>query len=165
MKRLVLLCLVPLLLAFPAVADCLDDLKAQLARIELKLAAGDVPPTVPPVIPPTVPPTTPPATPATGPSCNQGGPYLINGQDTIYNVCACPSATVRVTHAQPGAQISWAKIPGTGRPTVPLGIVRLTEGGRPVCGDGTASPCYIGLGDRSYVFTAEACTNLVVQVR
>jgi hypothetical protein len=165
--RLLALCLFPLLLALPAAADCLDDIKAELAAIRLKLASGSVPPDVPPVVPPTVPPTTPPATVTvtSGPSCTYMGPYTINGRGTVYNVCACPSVAVQVTNVIPGAVLSWAKIPGTGTPTVPLGIVRASQNGLPVCGDGTSSPCPLGLGDRSITFTAGACTNLVVQVR
>jgi hypothetical protein len=163
--RLLALCLFPLLLALPAAADCLDDIKAELAVIRQRLAMGEVPPapTVPAVVPPSVPPAT--VTVTSGPSCNVGGPYTINGRGTVYNVCACPSANVQVTNAIPGAVMSWAKIPGTGTPTVPLGVVRATQNGLPLCGDGTGSPCPLGVGDRTITFTAQACTNLVVQVR
>jgi hypothetical protein len=166
MIRLVLLCLVPILLALPATADCLDDIKAQLAEIRTHLAAGSVPPSLPPSVPSK--PVEPPPPPVSGASCNSGGPYVINGRGDVYNVCTCSPAVVRIRNAMPGSTISWAKIPGTGQRTIPLGMVTATDGGRPIgVSGGVASTTFdIGIGDRDIVFTSEApCTNLVVTVR
>jgi hypothetical protein len=166
--RLVLLCLVPILLALPAAADCLDDIKAQLAEINTRLAAGSVPPAGVPTLPtvPTPAPETPPATPTA--NCNGAGPYVINGRGDVYNVCTCSPAVVRIRNAMPGSTISWAKIPGTGERAIPLGMVTATDGGRVIgASGGVASTTFdIGIGDRDIVFTSEArCTNLVVTVR
>jgi hypothetical protein len=155
-NRLVLLCLVPLLLAFPAVADCLDDLKEQLARIELKLTAGAVPPEIPPTVPPVVPPTTPPAA---GCSCQPGLSYTINGQGTLRGVCTPAVLTVRNT--MPGASLIWVK-----QPIVVPGRVKMTEGGKPVGVDGYGPIYDLGMGDHTYQLTPDLpCTNLAIQVR
>lgn len=152
MKRLVLLCLVPLLLAFPAGADCLDDIKAQLSAIQQRLAMGDVPPVV---VPPTVPPVTPPATP----SCAQGGPYIINGQGTLRGVCL--PAVIQVRNAMPGARLIWVK-----QPIIVAGRARLTEGGVPVGGDGYGPDYNIPMGDHDFVLASELPGMIVaVQVR
>lgn len=164
MRFLAFLCLSPLLLAacLHARAGIIEDIHARLDRIELRLAAGDIPPSLPPVVHPTPP---APVPPATGPSCTPGGSYLINGMGTIYNVCACPSATVQLRNMIPGNSISFAKMPGTGTPAVPLGLVTVTEGGTFIGSSGTGGQWPIGVGDRATTFTAQACTNLVVQVR
>jgi hypothetical protein len=166
-KRLVLLCLAPLLLAVPAAADCLDDIKGQLARIEFKLAAGAVPPELPPVVPPVVPPATPVTPPAASrPQCHDGGPHVINGMGTVYNVCTCGPAVVSVRNAIPGSRLIVTKTPGSGLPSVPLGPVTVTEGGRQILTCGSTCAVDIGLGDRDFVFRSETpCTNLAVQVR
>lgn len=147
-----------------------DALLPKLDQILQLLQAGKPPaPVLPPAVMPTPVEPTPvePVPPASGPSCNSSGPHLINGQGTLYNVCTCAPAVVRVTNVPPGSSLTWVKMPGTGLPAIPLGRVRMTEGGRPV-GDGEGfGPRYdIGLGDRTYVLTAEVpCTNLSVQVR
>jgi hypothetical protein len=167
--RLLALCLFPLLLALPAAADCLDDIKAELAAIRLKLASGSIPPDAPPVVPATVTPTKPPAivTVTSGPSCNPGGPYVLDRAGTIYNVCTCSPAVVQIRNAGQSAAISWAKMPGTGTPSVPLGIVRSTLDGQATQpGGGTSTLFDVGPGNHTVTFTADVpCTNLAVQLR
>lgn len=143
--------------AIPAQADgILEQMKAQLDRIELKLAAGSIPPSGGPTVPPVDP---PPPPPAAGCSCTPGLSYLINGQGTLRGVCA--PATLRVINTPPGASLTWVK-----QPIVVPGRVKMTEGGRPVGGDGYGPVYDIGMGDHTYQLTPDLpCTNLAVQVR
>jgi hypothetical protein len=146
--RLVLLCLVPILLALPATADCLDDIKAQLAEIRTHLAAGSVPPAGVPSIPAHPTPQTP-----------GGGPYVINGQGTIRGV-ELPAA-IRLTNIPPGSTLNWVK-----QPPVKLGRVRVTVNGQPLDGDGYGPVYNIPIGDYTLVFTPEVPGAVVaVQVR
>lgn len=142
----------------------LERIEAKLEQCVAARPTCPVPP-VDPVTPKPVEPAPLPVTPATGgPSCNPAGSYHINGPGTLYNVCACPSATVQLTNMAPWARISFSKMPGTGLPTIPKGIVTLREGARVIGNSATGGEWGIGLGDRAITFSAEACTNLVVQV-
>lgn len=140
--------------------------RAAVERIELKLAAGSIPPTLPPVVTELPPP--PPATVTVmgKPSCNPGGVQTINGMGTVRDVCTCSPAVVSVRNAIPGSRLIVTKIPGTGQPAVPPGLVSVHEGGRLVGVCGNTCGFDIGLGDRDFTFRSEvACTNLAVQVR
>lgn len=145
MIRLIALCLLPLLLALPAAADCLDDLKAQLARIELKLANG------------TMPPETAPTVPATGGNdCSP--PYILNGSGEARPVCL--PAVVTVRNATPGASITYVKVP-----LIVAGLVKVYENGVLVSEAGQGGKFSVGLGDRQYRFEGPPGARLSVLLR
>lgn len=162
MTRLVLLCLTPLFFAFaahaqPGILEGLRDqvgaMKAQLDRIELKLAAGSVPPDTPPVV------SDPPEVFNPPPNAAPGQSYLINGMGTVRGV-ALP-AVISVRNAMPGARLIWVK-----QPPVKPGQVRMTEGGKPVDGDGYGPVYNIPMGNHDFLLTPEvAGTVVAVQVR
>jgi hypothetical protein len=144
----------------------LERMEATLARVEAKvdqlLAGGPVVPPIDPVDPVDPPPIDPPAT---GPNCNYAGPYIINTVGTVNNVCLCSPAVVQIQNGL-GGTITWVKMPGTGQPAVPLGMVTVRENGQVVNQGGSGSAFSIGPGNRELTFTAEVpCTNLSVQLR
>jgi hypothetical protein len=130
-----------------------DYLSSKVDQILQLLQTGK-----PPVVPPTGEPTNPTTPPAAGCSCSPGGHYEINGQGTIRGICT--PATLTVSNAMPGARLDWAKMP-----IVVPGKVKMTEGGRPVGGDGYGPVYLIPMGTHTYQLTPELpCVNLVVQV-
>lgn len=145
MKRLILLCLAPLLLAFSAHAGVLEDIQAirgLLNGIELVLTSG----TVPPPTVPTVPATPPPAV---------TGPCDINGAGTLQPVPL--PATITVCNIGPGSTLRWVKMP-----IIVPGQVCMTEGGVKV-GD-CLGPIYdIGPGNHTFTLTAER-SGMVVSI-
>jgi hypothetical protein len=166
-KRLVEGLFIGLVLAFAGMPVVLAQQPGILERVESKLdqVLQLLQKGVPPVVPPAVDPVTPTVPPATGPSCNYLGPYLINAQGTVNNVCACPSVHVSLRNVMPGGRISIVKMPGTGQPAVPLGIFTVSEGGRAIGSSGSGLAADMGMGDRELTITAERCTNLSVQLR
>jgi hypothetical protein len=141
-------------------------IKAAVERIELKLAAGSIPPTGTPIVDPVKPPPPATVTVTSAPVCYNDAPHVIWGQGTRRNVCTCSPAVVQVRHATPGAKLIVTKMTGAGNPSVPPGMVTIREGGQVVGTCGSTCNFDIGLGDRDFVFTSEVpCTNLSVQVR
>lgn len=109
MKRLIFLCLAPLLLAAASHArgGIIEDIQARLDRIELRLAAGDIPPTVPPVVTPTQ-----PSAPASG------GPLVLRrGSDYAeVRVSTVGRAAAFQVVLEVDARIAVEPIRGGGRP-------------------------------------------------
>lgn len=143
MSRLAVLFLA--LLALPAAADCIDELKAQLARIELRLAAGAVPPDAPPTVPP-------------GANNDCAPPYILNGAGEIRPVCL--PAIVIVRNAIPGSAITYVKVP-----QIVPGLVTVYEGSTVVSTAGQGNRFNVGLGDRQYRFEGPPGTRLSILLR
>lgn len=167
MKRLTAILFAMVALAAPAAAcaqqGAIERIEAKVDQVLHLLQKG-----VPPVVtPPTVDPVpVTPVTPAGGPQCSDGGPHVINGQGTRYNVCTCSAAVVTVRNAMPGSRLIVTKMTGSGQPSVPPGLVSIHEGGQLLGVCGSTCPFDIGMGDRDFTFRSEvACTNLAVQVR